>query len=204
MRGWRGPTVQLSVLDVSRHLESAYRWFNDPEVLEHLGAGPFPYSRVQEEEFFAEMARSRTDVVFAIERLSDGEYLGNSGLHGINLVSRVATSGSFIAERENRGKGYGVEAGHIRALYAFEVLNLRMVMSCYHGGNEASRRMQERLGYVEVGRVPERYWKHGQYVDEVMMCLRRERWREIAPDWVYELNAVSQISSTPGADRRDQ
>ena len=83
---------------------------------------------------------------------------------------------SFIGDPEFQGKGLGTDAARVRAKYLFETLNMHRVYSAYLGDNERSRRMQERIGAVETGRFPERYFRDGKYLDEVIMTLTREAW----------------------------
>jgi RimJ/RimL family protein N-acetyltransferase len=40
--------------------------------------------------------------------------------------------------------------------------------------NAASLAMLSRVGYAEVGRVPERYWKRGAFRDQVLLVLRKQ------------------------------
>ena len=172
--GLVGERVRLVPLDRARHFENCLRWLNDPEVTENLLLD-FPMSRASEERFFDDLERGAgADWVFAIELL-DGTHIGNSGLHDINHRHGVATSGSFIGDREQRGKGYGTEAAILRSHYAFHILGLRQLLSSYLGDNPASSAMQLKVGYEVVGIFPERYWKAGRFVDETRTFLRKAR-----------------------------
>jgi RimJ/RimL family protein N-acetyltransferase len=87
-------------------------------------------------------------------------------------------TGSFIGSQENRGKGFGSEAARLRAWYCFQVLGLNMIRSGHLEGNEASKRMSEKLGFKEYGRLPQAYWKRGEWRTEVLLYLTREMWLE--------------------------
>jgi RimJ/RimL family protein N-acetyltransferase len=118
-------------------------------------------------------------VIFAIELL-DGTHIGQSGIHGISVRHGFGETGSFIGEAKYRDKGFGTEASKLRAWYCFHVLGLRMVTSGYVEGNEQSRRMNEKCGYIETGRVPKLMWKRGMYRDHIHTVLTRERWLELS------------------------
>lgn len=174
--GWEGERLRLVPLDEAKHFENYVLWLNDPSVTEWLLVGDLPLTRLMEKAWFERAAAgSPTDVYFAIETL-DGVHIGTTALHHVDYKHGTAESGSFIGPAEYRGHGYGTEAAKLRARFAFEVLGLRLLMTSYLGGNEASRRMSEKAGYVEVGRVPARYWKRGAYRDGVILALDRERW----------------------------
>lgn len=179
--GWSSERVRLVPLDRERHFENCLRWINDPDVNEWLAVGDLPITRVAEEEWFqrASMA-GETEVTFAIETL-DGRHIGQSGIHNISHKHGTALTGSFIGEASERGKGLGTEAAVLRAWFCFHVLGLRMLTSEYIGGNERSRRMQEKAGYLEYGRLPNSFWKRGEYRDKVKTFLTRERFFELHP-----------------------
>jgi RimJ/RimL family protein N-acetyltransferase len=176
--GWAGELVRLMPLVRERHFDNALAWMNDPEVTQYLLMGDFPIGELAEKAFFDRMtATLKTDVAFAIETIS-GKHIGFTGLHQINFRHGFAISGTVIGEKEDWGKGYGKDAAIVRSRYAFEVLNLRMVLSECFEGNDRSLRMQRSVGYREYGICPKKMWKRGQYRDMIQTVLTREAWEE--------------------------
>lgn len=176
--GYCGKKVKLVPIDAEKHLETALRWVNNPEITRTLLIGNHPISRAAERSFLESMEKgSDRQVIFAIETL-DGRHVGMSGVHDIDSVSRTALTGSFIGDPSDWGLGYGSEAAAIRAAYCFEVLNLRLLKTAFFSGNDRSRRMSEKLGFREYGVLPNAVWKQGKYYDEVLLYLTREAWVE--------------------------
>lgn len=176
--GWEGKKVRLVPLDKERHLENAVQWMNDPEVTHFLLIGDYPITRLAEEKFFEVRGETKEDdIIWAVETL-EGKHIGFSGLHQISHMHKTAVSGTVLGDKESWGQGYGTDSARVRARYAFEVLNLRLVTSAVLEGNERSLRMQESVGYEIVGRIPTKFWKRGQYRDEIVTCLRRENFKE--------------------------
>ncbi|RIK00515.1 MAG: hypothetical protein DCC46_04585 [Armatimonadetes bacterium] len=172
--GWEGSKTRLVPLDKERHLDNALVWLNDPEVTEWVLIGDFPLTRLAEEKFFDRvMGGDEREVAFAIESL-EGEHIGFSGIHRIDFRHGTAMTGTIIGSKDHWGKGLGTDAAKTRAKYAFDVLGLRLLMSSVLDGNERSLRMQLAVGYVEIGRIPQRFWKRGAYRDEILTCLTRE------------------------------
>jgi len=172
--GWEGELVRLVPLDKEKHLENAVRWLNDPEVTQFLLIGDFPLTKVAEEKYFDSHGEmNENDVAWAVETLH-GKHIGFSGLHQINHMHKTAISGTVLGDKESWGQGYGTDAARTRARYAFDVLGLRLIMSAILEGNERSLRMQETVGYQVVGRIPKRFWKRGQFRDEIITCLTPE------------------------------
>jgi RimJ/RimL family protein N-acetyltransferase len=176
--GWQGDLVRLVPLDHERHFANCYAWINDPEVTAWLLLD-CPMSKLAEDEWFKRASLAQgSDVHFAIETL-DGEHIGTSGIHGVNHASGYCSTGSLIGRKDMWGKGYGTDATRVRARFLFEVLGLRVIFSSVLEGNEASLRMQEKAGYEIYGRAPKKYWKRGQYRDEILTVLTRERWASL-------------------------
>jgi RimJ/RimL family protein N-acetyltransferase len=172
--GLEGDFVRLVPLDHVKHFENYLIWLNDDAVTRHLLV-EYPMNRLMEQEFFDMQRNNRDEIIWAIETL-DGRHIGSSGVHKIDFRHLHCITGSFIGDPEFQGKGLGTDAARVRAKYLFETLNMHRVYSAYLGDNERSRRMQERIGAVETGRFPERYFRDGKYLDEVIMTLTREAW----------------------------
>jgi ribosomal-protein-alanine N-acetyltransferase len=173
--GWEGEKVRLVPLDRDKHLGNAVKWFNDPEVTRWLETGDWPLTKGAEEEYFRAAERQdRSSVQFAVESLQ-GEHVGFSGLRSIDWQSRVAVSGSVIGRKDLWGRGVGTDGARVRNRYAFEVLGLRLLIASVIADNAASLAMLAKVGYTEVGRVPERYWKRGAYRDQVILTMRDDQ-----------------------------
>ncbi len=65
------------------------------------------------------------------------------------------------------------DAVRVRTRYAFEVLDLRLLLSEVLDGNAASARMLGCAGYRRIGRIPRRYFKRGAYRDALLFALER-------------------------------
>ncbi|MBI1757510.1 MAG: GNAT family N-acetyltransferase [Fimbriimonas ginsengisoli] len=181
VRGWEGEKVRLVPIDMDRHLDNAVTWMNDPNTSAHLLMGDFPITRLAEREYFeAHSKGSKEDVMFAMETL-DGRHIGFCGIHRIDFRHGTAITGQVIGDPNEWGKGYGSDAAKVRARYAFEVLNLRLLLSEVFEDNERSLRTLEKVGYVEYGRCPKKYWVRGRYVDSILVALDRDRWLSLNP-----------------------
>jgi ribosomal-protein-alanine N-acetyltransferase len=174
--GWEGELVRLVPLDLDKHFDNAVAWINDPEVTQYLAFGDFPMTKVGERAWFDERSKvNEKDIALAIETL-DGTHIGFSGIFAVSWRDGTATTGTMIGDRSTWGKGYGTDAAITRNRYAFDVLGLRMLYSEVFEGNDRSYRMLAKAGYQECGRRPKRFWKRGQYRDEIIMFLDRAEW----------------------------
>jgi RimJ/RimL family protein N-acetyltransferase len=72
------------------------------------------------------------------------------GLHDIDWQGRQCDTGYWV-RKSAQGRGFATEAANAMARYAFGALGMRRVGLTYSAGNEASRRIAERLGFCFEG-----------------------------------------------------
>ncbi len=104
-----------------------------------------------------------------------GELAVWTGFHAINWTDRVCETG-FWVRKGWQGQGLATEACNALVRFAFAALGMRRVNIAHAEGNEASRRVIEKLGFVpervETGgsalpekRVVDRFWYARDRVD---------------------------------------
>lgn len=182
VEGWEGKNIKLVGLNFEKHFENICRWINDPEISANLIVGDFPLSQSSQKEWFnhtLQEQKERKSLILAIELLN-GTHIGMSGIHNIDWPNGYASTGSFIGEKQEQNKGYGTENAKLRAWLCFHVLGLRLLRTEYFSGNDRSKKMQEKAGYISAGKMPERFYKRGRYVDDTTMILTKERWLELS------------------------
>jgi RimJ/RimL family protein N-acetyltransferase len=72
------------------------------------------------------------------------------GLHDIDWPGRQCDTGYWVRKRA-QGQGFATEAANALVRYAFGALGMRRVGLSHSGGNAASRRIAERLGFSFEG-----------------------------------------------------
>ncbi len=180
--GWTSHRLRLVPLEPEKHLANTLKWINDREVTEWMHEGLFPVSNLEVEEWMSKMQTQSSEgkgAWFAIELLN-GTHIGDTGLTRIDWRNLYANTGSLIGDVSLHRQGLGTEACQLRAWYCFHVLGLRLLESGYIDGNIASQRMQEKTGYQETIRIPERFWINGKYRDEVRTYLTKDMWLEMS------------------------
>jgi RimJ/RimL family protein N-acetyltransferase len=150
-------------------LTEATRWVNDFATIRTMGAPPRPISYEWELEWFEEIRKSETDIVFVIYRLDTMELIGSAGLHQINWRHRTAEFGILIGESRNRGQGFGTEVTKLILQYAFRHLGLLNIMLKVASVNESGIAAYRKAGFQEFGRRRGAWFIEGQRYDMVMM-----------------------------------
>jgi RimJ/RimL family protein N-acetyltransferase len=97
---------------------------------------------------------------------------------------RRVETGSWLGVRYQR-RGYGTEMRVAVLELAFRGLEADAAISGYVDGNEASRRIAEKLGYRVVGRG--NVFPRGEPIGETQVELRREDW---SPPFAVEIEGL--------------
>ena len=137
-----------------------------------------PFSFTSEKEWIRGLDEKKADIILGIEN-SDGVLIGSVGLHNINHKDRHATFGIVIAHQDFQNKGLGPEAAKLIIDYGFQQLNLRRVNSSAIAFNHRSIKMHLGLGFKEEGRARQKFFKNGNYHDELLFGLLREEWKRL-------------------------
>lgn len=155
------------------------KWINDPEVRKYL-SNSFPLSLTDEEKYFERISNiSKNEVTLAVVRKKDDVLLGSIGLHRIDYVNGIATTGSMYGRKSEWNKGYATEAKMILLEYAFLTLNLRKICSTAICGNIGSIKHNMNCGYKKEGIRKSHYFREGKYHDAVMLAVFKKDWEKV-------------------------
>jgi len=158
--------------------EDLYKYASDAEV--GLPAGWLPHTSVANSREIIRTVLSAPDT-FAVCLKEDGKPIGSIGFHRKDLAEDddEYELGYWIG-KAFWGKGLIPEASREMLRYAFEELGMNRIWCGYYDGNEKSRRVQEKLGFVyqrmtegiEVTLLGEIRTGHSN-------LMTRERWQKI-------------------------
>lgn len=135
--------------------------------------------RARAERFIArcrQVADEGTGARVAIERASDGVFVGWCGLTHWDSVHRSASLGYCLNEAA-WGHGYATEAAHALLRWAFDTLDLNRVQAEADTRNAASARVLEKIGFVREGTLREDCVVNGDVSDSWVFGLLRREWR---------------------------
>jgi RimJ/RimL family protein N-acetyltransferase len=174
-----GQKVRLRPLQ-SSDLETIQRAYTDLDLQLITDGDSPPLTDMQVRAFWEEIIANPGPNLryFAIEPLGEsGQFAGACSLQQIDLRSRHAELGIWMASREQRGQGYGTEAVRLLLVYAFEVLRLHKVFLGAYDFNEGGLRAYERAGFRYEGRLQDMLHYEGRYWDEWPMRILRGEWQ---------------------------
>ena len=173
----KGEKINLVLLDKELHLDTIVVGANDQEVNRFTNLCTYPMGETIETDWIEKNYKNRDNVVFGIETL-EGKYIGNIGLHNINLINRIATLGILIFIKEEWGNGYATEAESLMIKYAFETLGLNKIEALIFAENIASRKAAAKNHFEEEGLLKQHFYRRGKFHDIVQIGLLRSNWEE--------------------------
>jgi RimJ/RimL family protein N-acetyltransferase len=139
-----------------------------------------PWSEPERAERFItasqQMAEEGTGARLAIDRASDGVFIGWCGLTRWNPDYRSASLG-YCFDEAAWGHGYATEAARTLLHWAFDTLDLNRVQAETDTRNLASARVLEKLGFVREGTLREDCVVNGDVSDSWVFGLLRREWR---------------------------
>ncbi|MET8669500.1 GNAT family protein [Streptomyces tendae] len=155
-----------------------YAMHGSAHVMRYWDSPPWT-DRARADRFLAmcrTMAEEGTGVRVAVERASDGVFVGWVCLVEWNPVYRSASLGYCLAEAM-WGHGYATEAAHALLRWAFDTLDLNRVQAEADTRNAASARVLEKVGFVREGTLREDCVVDGEVSDSWVYGLLRREWR---------------------------
>jgi len=131
---------------------------------------PHPYREEHAREFLS--GARENEHGFAIRLRANGRLIGGIALSP-DLNRRRAELGYWIGV-PFWGNGYATEAAREVVRYGFEHIQLNRIFASHFEGNEASRRVLEKIGMRHEGRVREAAFRWGRFFDLERYAILRD------------------------------
>ncbi|MGQ4514161.1 GNAT family N-acetyltransferase [Streptomyces sp. DW26H14] len=147
-------------------------------VLRYWDAPPW-HERARADRFIAAcrtMADEGTGARVAVDRVSEGDFIGWCGLSRWNPEYRSASLG-YCFDDAAWGHGYATEAARALLRWAFDTWDLNRVQAETDTRNAASARVLEKAGFVREGTLREDCVVNGEVSDSWVFGLLRRDWR---------------------------
>lgn len=133
--------------------QEVYEACQDPEI-QRWTRVPSPYAFADAELFVATISPSGwlegSGASFGVKDATTGRLLASVGLHGISPRDRSAELGYWAAPWA-RGAGVTTDAARAVCRWAFDTELVDHIIWMAQVGNDASRRIASKLGFVEDG-----------------------------------------------------
>jgi ribosomal-protein-alanine N-acetyltransferase len=157
------PRMHLRIMNLS-DLDDLLEIFSDKNVMASFNAAPF--DRKQMESWVnRNLAHQKTHGygLFSVILKSTNKLIGDCGLEHMDVEGELATELGYDFRSDHWNQGYATEAASAVRDFAFDKLSLPSLISLIRVGNQASRRVSEKIGMQltdEIILSGISYWKY--------------------------------------------
>lgn len=156
---------------VEKDIKAINSWRGDRESVASLGTS-FNYINLDiDQNWYQNYLKSRDHNVRLAICIDESNLIGVVYLTSINWIHRRAEFSIWIGDRSHQGKGYGKLAANLMIQHAFSDLNLHSLFLTVLKSNNRALELYKKIGFKEVGCLPEYLFKNGVYVDMISMSL---------------------------------
>ncbi|MFQ3274912.1 MAG: ribosomal-protein-alanine N-acetyltransferase [Candidatus Nanohaloarchaea archaeon] len=166
-----GDQVNLRTIE-EEDIEFLRNGLNNPEIRKFLTTRR-PVNLEQEKDFFENVISSEDGVHLAICR--EEETIGITSIEEHSKDLQTAEIGLWI-ETDRHGNGYGSEAARLLTDYALKELNYHKIYARTDERNEASRKIWEKLGFKQEGKLREQSYANGEFKDILIFGILEHEW----------------------------
>lgn len=190
----QGLKTVLRPVNVDHDLPFCLKWINDESINRFLKA-KYPITEQAEREFLESIGKNPNQIIFAIDTLETGEFIGLMSLNNIDWTSGVATTGSIIGNKDYWGQGYGTDAKMLLLHHAFHRRNLRRINSSTIAFNKRSAGCLLKCGYKEEGVRKSYYYRDGKYWDQILFRVFRGEFEVLWKEYAKKLEDKNSAKS---------
>jgi RimJ/RimL family protein N-acetyltransferase len=149
---------------------------NNRRIVRNTARIPWPYTLDDARDYWRQVERGdcRSLRLSIFERARPNVPAGGIG-YECDVAGQAAELGYWLAEPV-WAKGYGYEAAAAVTAHAFERAGLDRLVAGYRHGNEASRRILDRLGFRHVGHMDMYSRGAGRFTPTARLELTRREW----------------------------
>jgi ribosomal-protein-alanine N-acetyltransferase len=158
-------------------VEDVFRIYSDPQVIRYWGSAPLIAIDEARRKIqgIIDAFREREGVRWAFTLKGDDRLIGSGG-HWRLLKQHQRSEIGYELAPEYWGQGLVAEAFGAILRFGFERMGLHSVEAQIDPANRASRRVLEKLGFVQEGYFRENYYFDGVFTDTAIFSLLKCDW----------------------------
>ncbi|WP_343240437.1 GNAT family protein [Streptomyces sp. SID14515] len=117
------------------------------------------------------------DLLLGVETLADNTLIGLVTLHDAEPETGIAQLDVYLGEKAYWGRGYATDAVRTICRHGFEDMRLHKITLTVVTENRSARKVYEKVGFVEEGRLRQVFRRDGRWYDKFTMGLLADELR---------------------------
>jgi RimJ/RimL family protein N-acetyltransferase len=154
-------------------------WLKDEEVTKYLEIRFGDYSIDELKSYIELFLKDKSKFLFGIFFERNDSHIGNMTIYDVNYKTGTFDIGYLIGDKNHWGTSASTEAILLALKYAFNNLNLRKIFTGVYSNHVKSRFTLKKIGFVEEARLKDRFLFDGETIDEVIVTMDREQWKDL-------------------------
>ena len=153
------------------------KWRSEPNTVRYnpIPQTPLPDLRARMEKMSSDLTNLKASDEFQFFIKYDGSLVGTVSLKNISHMMMYGEIGYDVSQAL-QGKGIGTQAVNLFVSKIFSECSLRRIFAYVAVDNRASRRVLEKIGFLQEGLCREHYIINGKPTDEVLYAILRSDW----------------------------
>ena len=165
---WTNPiyhgSVFLRALEVD-DLSRTHEWLHRADIHSRIGVR-IPFSMETQRAWFESLATIPDKYVFAVCREDNSIHIGNVSIDNIDNYHKHGRISIFLADVQNRNRGFGSDALSALTDFSFRILRLHRIWCKTNADESALERFYIRNGFQKEGRLVEHEIYNGHFIDK--------------------------------------
>jgi len=159
--------------------EDCKEWLliNDLEVSKYLLMYWEIMTLENEEEFYNNVIKSKSDRLFSIYSLEEKKVIWNCAFHNINWQHQTWAFWIALMNKDFHWKWHWTESINMMLEFWFKTLWLRKINLDVFWNNEKAKYIYEKVWFKEVWRLKDQFFINLKYHDQILMEIFRENWK---------------------------
>ncbi len=155
--------------------KEVFTQYSDPEIMSFFGHQSREELVIERDRYEKGLSTfNKTVLYFHMIEHSSSRVIGSCGFHTVYTQHARAEVYYWINKEEDRRKGYGTEAFAEVLKYGFGEMNLNRIEAFIGPDNVASRKLLDKFGFIEEGRMRKHYFINNEFGDSIMLSLLKE------------------------------
>jgi len=178
-----GKDIILGAIE-KHHLPIMVEYRNDPELRKYFREYRLLTLEHQTRWWEEKVLKDPSWEYFVIYPKSNPDHI--IGMTGLTYMHQVNRNGEFaivIGDKNYRSKGLGKDALKTIIRYGFKELNLHRI-DCEVWENNSSIELYRKLGFIDEGRLRDRYYWGGKFWDSYILSMLRQEFDD--KEWANE------------------
>lgn len=171
-------SIYLKKLEPSHASTEYVQWMNDPNINMFLESRFIMHTRKSIEQYI-KYTNETNNYLFGIFLHSSNKHIGNIKIADIDYHHLFACIGIIIGDAKEWGKGYATEAIYLASKFAFDELNINLLIAGIYKPNIASLKAFTKVGYTQTGIYKNKFLLNNKYCDEILFQCSANELKEI-------------------------